>query len=90
MLIFNAQLSEDNAKEAHPLVNKATFEAAMRLCTYIDNDNASTAMGVLEFMDKMSKFGKVNTVCHVEDWDGDFAMNHATPELTDTSVKTDE
>jgi hypothetical protein len=38
----------------------------MKLCSYIDNDNASTALGVLEFMDKMAKFNKTDTVCHVE------------------------
>jgi hypothetical protein len=69
LLLTDGALSNasDGVKDAIAKINKKDLQdAAMKLCSYIDNDNASTALGVLEFMDKMAKFNKTDTVCHVE------------------------
>ena len=66
---------------------KSLYEVARKLCTYIDTDNASTSLGVLEFMDSMAKFGKTNTVCHTEANDasgGELTLDHAAPELPES------
>ena len=37
----------------------------------------------MAFMDKMSKFGKTNTVCHVDAWDANFVLDQKQPWLVD-------
>jgi hypothetical protein len=53
-------IPNDDPNEA---LGKQIEDAVIDLCDFIDGDNASTALGVLEFMDKMAKYGMVNTIC---------------------------
>ena len=50
--------------EATPL---AVQESATKLINLIDNSNAASAIGTLEFVDKISKFNSVNVICTPDD-----------------------
>ena len=58
--------SKDN-----PLNRDTLLELTEKFTAYVDADNASTALGVLEFMDNMAKFDAINIPCHGDDSDAD-------------------
>ena len=92
MLMQSGELAEKLKTDATfkkvlaSIATPALFAAAMRFCEYVDNDNESTAMGVMAFMDKMSKFGKTNTVCHVDEWDETFVLDQKRPWLANAAA----
>ena len=79
----NMDTNGELKKSLVAIASPTFFSDAMRFCEYVDNDNESTAMGVMAFMDKMSKFGKTNTVCHVDAWDANFVLDQKQPWLVD-------
>ena len=58
--VFEPDVRGNNAIVKLSLANIETFKAVFET---IDDENAKTAIGTLEFMNKISKFNTVNSIC---------------------------
>ena len=77
--LFSKQLGEDVVRQVRVLVNdlKSTFDMkkASSLVLLIDNINAISALGTLEFTDRMAKYAMTNKSCRISETSSDFVKS---------------
>ena len=77
----------DITKEKSTYNNKTIEEIIKEIIDEIDTSNAASAVGVLEFLDQMTKFSTSNTLCYLENDKHDL-VNQSDIKSLDEELKT--